>query len=106
MYSLIFLAIVSFGLCILITPFIRNAFRKFGIVDEPTGVRKTHEAAVPRIGGIGIALAYAGAFALLMISPLKGVSVVNLPLILKLLPAAGAMFATGLLDDLIGLNAW
>src|SRR5438105_1464766 len=106
MYSVIFLAIASFLLCILITPWIRNGFRKFGIVDHPTGMRKVHESAVPRIGGICIALAYMGAFAALLLFPLKGASTVSLPLILKLLPAAGAIFVTGLIDDLIGLNAW
>jgi UDP-GlcNAc:undecaprenyl-phosphate GlcNAc-1-phosphate transferase len=106
MYSLIFLAIASFALCILITPFIRNGFQKLGILDRATEARKTHTSPVPRIGGICIALAYMGAFALLLFSPLNGASIVSLPLIVKLLPAAGVMFATGLIDDLAGLAAW
>src|SRR5207248_2859050 len=69
-------------------------------------VRKTHTSPVPRIGGICIALAYMGAFGLLLFSPLNGASTVNLPLIVKLLPAAAIIFATGLIDDLAGLAAW
>ena len=66
MYSLIFLAIAAFTLCILITPFIRNGFQKFGILDHANELRKTHTSPVPRIGGICIALSYMGAFALLL----------------------------------------
>src|SRR5712672_1310013 len=106
MYSLLFLGLLAFAICILITPVIRNAFRQCGIVDYPTGVRKIHESAVPRIGGICIALAYMGAFAALLISKLNGASTVSLPVILKLLPAAATIFVTGLIDDLFGLTAW
>src|SRR5438128_2443635 len=106
MYSLIFLALISFALCILITPLIRNGFRMFGILDQPTGARKIHAAAVPRIGGICIAAAYIGAFALLVLSPLHGASTLSMPFILKLLPAAAVIFATGLIDDIFRLNAW
>src|SRR3954467_7871854 len=104
MYSLIFLAIASFTLCILITPFIRNGFQKFGILDHATELRKTHTSPVPRIGGICIALAYMGAFTLLFFSGLNGASTLSFPLIVKLLPASGIIFATGLIDDLVGLT--
>src|SRR5262249_50739772 len=47
-----------------------------------------------------------GAVGLLMVSRLNGADEVKLPLVISLLPAAGVMFATGLVDDLIGLKAW
>src|SRR5436190_9572714 len=108
MYSLVFLAASSLIICLILTPLCRNVFHHFGWLDQPDNVRKTHARAVPRIGGIPIAIAYAGSFGLLLLSPLNAGWVVgqHLPLVWKLLPAAGVIFATGLIDDLIGLKSW
>ena len=46
------------------------------------------------------------ALGILLLSPLHGADSVNLPFVISLLPAAGVVFATGLLDDLVGLSPW
>ncbi|MGH9720031.1 MAG: MraY family glycosyltransferase [Bryobacteraceae bacterium] len=107
MYSLLFLALSSLLLCLLLTPVCRDAFHRAGLLDKPDKHRKTHSRAVPRVGGIPIAISFAAAFGLLLLSPLSGGAVVvqpYLPLVWKLLPAAAVVFATGLIDDLKGLR--
>ncbi len=106
MYSILFLAVSSFCLSLFLTPLIRRAFRRFGIVDQPNAERKFHRSPIPRIGGISIAASCLIAFMLLMFSPLHGASSVSLPLVLSLMPAAMVVFTTGLLDDLVGLAPW
>ena len=108
MYSFLFLAAVSFLICLPLTPLCRDIFRRAGCLDHPDRLRKTHARAVPRIGGIPIAIAYLGSFGLLLLSPLNAGAVLgqHLPLVWKLLPAAGLIFATGLIDDLVGLKSW
>lgn len=104
MYSIIFLGISSFLISLAITPLLRRALGS--LVDRPNEERKVHRSPIPRIGGIPIALAYVAAFGLLLASPLHGASRVSLPLVLTLMPAVIVVFATGLLDDLVGLTPW
>lgn len=104
MYSVIFLALASFSLCLLLTPLVRAWSVRRGYVDLP-GKRKMHQSPVPRTGGAAIAGACLGAIGLLLLSPLKGAAMVNLPLALDLLPAIGLVFGVGLLDDIVGLQA-
>jgi UDP-GlcNAc:undecaprenyl-phosphate GlcNAc-1-phosphate transferase len=108
MYSLPFLAACSLLICLALTPLCRDIFQRAGLLDHPDQLRKTHARPVPRMGGIPIAIAYAGSFLLLLLSPLNAGSLLgqHLPLVWKLLPAAGLMFATGLVDDLVGLKSW
>ena len=108
MYSLLFLACSSFLLSLVLTPVCRNMFRAMGLVDAPDAYRKAHLTPIPRLGGIPIALSYVTACILLMLSPLRGGVLVtdHLDIAWKLLPAAGAVFITGLLDDVIGLKPW
>ena len=54
-YAIIFA--LSFFLSFLFTPLIRFLSRKIGVVDEPNE-RKLHTKPIPRLGGIGIYLAY------------------------------------------------
>ena len=105
MYSTLFLATVSFCLCFLLTPLVRKWSRRLGVLDHPKTGRNIHASPVPRTGGIAIVAAYLGALGLLLLLPLQGAHAVPIWLALKLLPAVGAIFALGLLDDLIGLNA-
>jgi UDP-GlcNAc:undecaprenyl-phosphate GlcNAc-1-phosphate transferase len=108
MYSFLFLGATSLLICLALTPLFRDVFQRAGWLDHPDQLRKTHARAVPRMGGIPIAIAYVGSFALLLLSPFNAGSVLehHLPLVWKLLPAAGLIFATGLIDDLIGLKSW
>ena len=108
MYSLLFLAASSLLICLALTPVCRDIFTRAGLFDQPDQLRKTHTHPVPRMGGIPIAIAYAGSYLLLLVSPFNAGSILSqyLPLVWKLLPAAGLIFATGLVDDLIGLKPW
>jgi len=108
MYSLIFLALLSFLLALLITPLVRNAARRWNLVDRPDAHRKLHQSPVPRVGGIAIALSFVGAFALLVVAGFKGGLLIldSIPVVARLAPALLVIFATGLLDDLIGLKPW
>ncbi len=103
MYSIIFLGVVSFCLCLLLTPMVRRASARRGLFDLPGG-RKAHALPVPRTGGVAIALAYAGAIALLLVSPLAAAGRVDIPVVLQLLPAAALVFGVGLADDLYGVG--
>jgi len=106
MYSILLTTAVALGLTLVLTPAVRDAFLKWGIVDRPDGVRKLHGRAVPRAGGLPIAAAYALAYLALLVSPLKGGDYLGqgLPLVWKLMPAALLVLATGLLDDVWGLR--
>ena len=106
--SILWISAFAFVLSLLLTPLVRDAFALRGWVDRPDGGRKFHERAVPRVGGIPIAVSYAAAFGVLLtISQSSGSVLENhLPLALSLLPCAGLIFATGLLDDLVGLRPW
>ena len=72
MYSVLLTTVVSFVLCLLLTPLVRGLFLKRGIVDRPDGIRKLHARPVPRVGGVPIAIAYLSAYAVLIVSPLRG----------------------------------
>src|SRR5438445_1922925 len=106
MYSFVFLSVMSMLICLTLTPLCRDFFVNAGLLDHPDQGRKLHARPIPRTGGIPIAIAYLGSFVLLLISPLTAGSVLeqHLPLALKLLPAAGLIFFTGLIDDLLGLK--
>src|SRR5437764_14075791 len=107
------LALAACVLCFWITPCVRDVFARMDYTDRPDGGRKAHLRAVPRLGGIGIMLAYAvtlviAAYELrnspeLHKSPELGL--VFQSSILALLVPATLVFAVGLLDDLRGLRA-
>ena len=84
----------------------RDVFLKGGIVDRPDHFRKLHSRPIPRVGGIAIAIAYALSFVLALLVPFSSKSTIDpaLPHIWQLCLAAFLVFATGLTDDLIGLN--
>jgi len=89
----------AFAIALILTPILRDIFRSYNIVDRP-GFRRIHRHPVPRIGGIPIAIAYA--FAIFSLSGANsGLGVVAF----KLLPGAGIVFLTGLIDDFFNLPA-
>src|SRR6478672_11998486 len=108
MYSLIVLGFASFLLSLIATPLVRNLVRKWGFLDGPDRIRKSHAQAVPRVGGVPVALAFALSYLVLLALPLHAGEILSkgLPLTWRLLPAALLVFATGLLDDLLGLTPW
>ena len=105
MPSLLWLGFVSFGLSIILTPIFRDIFRSYKVVDQPDSGRKLHKIPIPRVGGVAIALAYTGSFLLVPLftgNPFQE----EVSLFWSLLPAAGVIFATGIIDDLFGLKPW
>jgi UDP-GlcNAc:undecaprenyl-phosphate/decaprenyl-phosphate GlcNAc-1-phosphate transferase len=106
MYSLALLGFGSFVLSLVLTPLVRNLARRWGLVDKPDGERRVHADPVPRLGGVPIALSYLGAFGTLFLLSFKAGAIVGegLPFALRLVPAVGVVFLTGLVDDLRGLS--
>jgi len=101
MYSLLYLAVLSFAICFLLTPVVRNAMHRVGVLDQSDRARKIHNRPIPRLGGVPIAVASLG---LLALTPLRGAEL--LLQIMPLLPAACLVFVIGLLDDLYDLKPW
>jgi len=108
LFLIITLGVVSLLLSFLLTPVVRDHLGALGFLDHPDGQRKKHSGPVPRVGGIGIALAYVGAFAVVFLLPFQFASILHpaLPQILKLGAVASLVLLTGVVDDLRGLNAW
>ncbi len=108
MYSLILLASVSFSLALASTPLVRIWSERFGLLDHPDGNRKIHNRPVARVGGVAIALAFVGAYLVLLASPMYGAEIVRnqIPTVIRLLPAVAVMFVTGLVDDIRGSKPW
>jgi UDP-GlcNAc:undecaprenyl-phosphate GlcNAc-1-phosphate transferase len=108
MYSLLILAVLSFCGAFALTPMCRVLAIRWGLVDQPDQIRKFHTRAIPRIGGISIFVAYLVSFGLLLLlpSPLGDLVRSHFDVVRNLLPAAAIVFFTGLLDDLLGLEAW
>lgn len=103
--SLFWLGSIAFVLSLILTPIMRDVFRSFGVEDRPDQGRKAHKYPIPRVGGVALAISYTLAF---VFAPAPQGSVLrdNLYLVWKLLPAAGVIFATGIIDDLFGLKPW
>ena len=108
MPRILVLGLTAFIACFILTPLSRNVFLRAGLVDEPDSHRKFHLRAVPRLGGIPIALAYACALILCFYFKPSGhhLYIQHEQLFLALLPAGLIIFVTGLLDDLLGLRPW
>src|SRR5579884_4064934 len=106
MYTLIFLGAVSFLFAFLLTPLVRDVFRRWGIVDHPGDGRKIHTLPIARVGGVAIALACVLAFGLLYVVKLNAGHLVwdSWRDVIRLLPAACLVFVVGLFDDIFGLK--
>lgn len=106
MYAILFLGFTAFAFCLVLTPLLRNLFIYFDVVDRADTERRFHTGSIPRVGGIAIVVSYVLALALVLLtSPAKAtLSVQHKALLGSLLPAAGLVFLTGLLDDIFQLK--
>ncbi len=104
MYVLLALGIVSFLLCFALTPVLRDAFIRRGLVDLPDGGRKAHKRAVPRMGGLPIVFSCAITFLFLYFVHGRKVYIQHDQVLTGVLPAAGVMFLVGFLDDILTLR--
>ena len=102
------LAVCSFLICLALTPLCRDLFHRLGLVDRPDAERKFHLREVPRIGGLPIVMSYAAALGLMLIfhPGHERLYIQHKHLFTQLLPAAGIIFLTGLIDDIFGLKPW
>ena len=105
MEPLFWLGAIAFALSLVLTPIFRDVFRSYGVVDAPDQGRKIHKYPIPRVGGVALACAYLGAY-LLLPGHVRLLLQPNLGLVVRLAPAAALIFATGLIDDLLGLKPW
>jgi UDP-GlcNAc:undecaprenyl-phosphate/decaprenyl-phosphate GlcNAc-1-phosphate transferase len=106
MYLILTLGVLAFVLSLVLTPLVRDTFRRLGVVDHPDKIRKYHKHPIPRVGGIAIAVSYLAAVGIGMLLPFSYSTTVAkfLPQAWKLMPAVAIVFAIGLLDDLRGLR--
>jgi UDP-GlcNAc:undecaprenyl-phosphate GlcNAc-1-phosphate transferase len=108
MYSLLFLCVSSFLFALIVTPLVRNFAHRWGLVDHPDQGRKLHTRPIARLGGVAIVAAYFLSFGAILLTPLPVGYIVKgaLPLAVRLMPAAGLIFASGLLDDIRTMRPW
>ncbi len=105
MLSIVFLLFSALALSLIITPVVRTLALRYGCgLDYPDQQRKMHKTPVPRIGGIPIVLAYAGAIGLLVLTSRTFPHVQHFAW--RLVLASLLIFITGLIDDLFGLKPW
>ena len=106
MYTIAALGMLSFLLGMVLTPLCRDLALRYDFVDRPDKERKLHARPTPRVGGVAVVLAYAGALALVLaFTPYTSrLHVQHLDLLKSMLPGAAIIFVTGLIDDLKGLR--
>lgn len=108
MFSLLFLAGLSFLTCFFLTPVVRNFLNRADILDRPDQRRKLHEHPIPRLGGVPIMAAVVFSLAVFYHVPSSGSLAFRSqwPTLFHLLPAAGLVFLIGVLDDVFSLRPW
>jgi UDP-GlcNAc:undecaprenyl-phosphate GlcNAc-1-phosphate transferase len=106
LYLIFSLGALALLLTTVVTPIVRDHLGHLGFLDHPDGIRKKHAASVPRVGGIAIALCYTATFAIAFVLPFSYSQTLRhaFPGIWQLTLVALVVFATGVLDDLIGLS--
>ena len=97
--KLLLAGLKAFIVALFLTPIMRYVFRSYNVVDRP-GRRKVHAYAIPRVGGVPIAVAFVFTLAALFgqYSQISGSRAS------ALIPGAAIIFLTGLLDDFFDLR--
>ena len=108
MYLLLLLGVVSLLTALIVTPLVRELSLRYGLLDQPDQERHFHAKAVPRTGGLAVAISYLVPFLLLLAVPSSGMPALisSLHIDWRLPPAALLVFGIGLVDDIRGLNPW
>ena len=102
---LLLLFAFALALSLGITPAVRIAALRWGLVDLPDHRRKIHSVPVARIGGAAVFLAYLGAC--LAAATISGGAMTSAFEDLRpFVPAAVIVLAAGLVDDIAGLKPW
>ena len=97
--------IVAFGAAAALTPAIRSLARRRGLLDHPNK-RKVHDVALPRLGGVAIAVGlYAGLAAAWLVASQSTSPLRAHDLFVAVLLGAALVVGIGLIDDLLGMRA-
>jgi UDP-GlcNAc:undecaprenyl-phosphate GlcNAc-1-phosphate transferase len=97
--------IVAVPTAALLTPLVRFLANRTGLLDEPAE-RKVHDVAIPRLGGIAIAVAfYLGLAAALIVEPPGADSLRTAGQLVAVLLGAALIVCVGIVDDLFGMRA-
>ena len=94
--------VLSLLLALVLVPFVQRKALQAQLVDLPDDHRKLHAAAVPRLGGVAIFLAFLCALGLMQ---LHGENPLPAEGITGMLAGGSIIFVLGLLDDLFNLSA-
>ena len=99
-----FVAALVVGL--IVTPIVRGAARRAGLLDQPGG-RKVHRSPVPRLGGVGMAIAFGVALGVAaLIAPDLGAGGILTPnRAPAILAGVSALVVVGVIDDTRGMRA-
>jgi exopolysaccharide biosynthesis polyprenyl glycosylphosphotransferase len=103
MYPLLFISLVALAVSLVVTPVIRAVAIRYEIGDYPS-VRKIHKTFIPRMGGVGIIVGFAGGLlaAVLLVPGALGHSPFNLGGILVSLVL---IIGLGVYDDMRGVGS-
>jgi UDP-GlcNAc:undecaprenyl-phosphate GlcNAc-1-phosphate transferase len=98
---------VALVVSLAVTPIVRHYARQFGLLDEPDAERKIHQFAVPRLGGVAIAIAFAVAigFAALATDDLNAIGSLRPNRAPAILTGALLLVVVGIVDDVRGMRA-
>jgi len=97
--------VVAFLASWILTPLVRVTARRRGLLDEPAD-RKIHDVAIPRLGGIAIAIAlFVGVAVGLVVQSLQAGPPPPSHQVLVILLGCALVAIVGVLDDLVGMRA-
>ena len=99
--------VLSLLASVVLTRLIRDAALRWRLVDAPTGGRRIHKRAIPRLGGLAIIAAFAIPLIGLFYwdNRLSETLFADRPLLISLIGGGGIILLTGIIDDLRGLRS-
>ena len=91
---------------LVVTPIVRHFAHGLDLLDHPGG-RKIHQVPIPRLGGVAMALAFAIAIGLAMLTTpdLGAVGGLGPHRMVAILAAVSVLFLVGIIDDIRGMRA-
>lgn len=106
MLTLSVLFVVSALSGLILTPLVIRMAVAWGLFDAPHGDRRVHTEPIPRVGGVAVFASMGIGLVVLAASSVSGIGSVGpfSSLLSGVLFGSGIIFATGLIDDLIGLR--
>jgi len=103
MLGFIFIFAIAFFLSLAFTFALRGLARRLGIIDLPDGYRKIHHGGIPRLGGVGIHLAFFLAIAWYLFQ--RGGSAASpFAELFALVAGSSAVLLLGVWDDISGVR--